>query len=289
MGLPLALQVYTTPNGYNGQILTPGSWTQVGVDNGAATSAGLDLPSVIPLQVPFLLFAGTYGIALVAPNFSHRITNGNGANQTYSNSCLQLNAGAATGQVFAGGILTPRVFNGTLQAAVAQGTYADFSASGPSGTTPLFVSFSDTSYTTTPGGVTSWAWDFNGDTIIDSNAQHPSFTYATCGYYDVTLTVGDGVTPPNTATKRRFIAADPQLLVEASFTVAPSGTTPLTMAFFDTSTGMPSLWSWDFDGDGIPDSAMQNPTWTTNCSSRRRATISTSPASPRAGRSSLNR
>lgn len=273
-GLPLALQVYTAPNGYNGQILTPASWTRVGVDNGTATSAGLDLPSVIPMQVPILLFAGTYGMALVAPNFNHRVTNGNGANQSYSNSCLQLNAGAATGQVFAGGILTPRVFNGTLRASVAQGTYADFSASGPSGTTPLLVVFADDSYTTTPGGVNSWAWDFNGDSVIDSNAQNPSFTYSNCGYYDVSLTVGDGVTPPNTVTKRRFIAADPQMLITADFTVAPAPM-PLTMAFTDTSTGTPSLWSWDFNGDNIPDSAMQNPTWTYPAPGRYAATLDT--------------
>ncbi|MBL8898557.1 MAG: PKD domain-containing protein, partial [Planctomycetes bacterium] len=96
--------------------------------------------------------------------------------------------------------------------------------------------------------------------MVDSNAASPSFTYTTCGRYDVTLTVNDGVNPQSSITRNDYIVADPQLLVNASFTSAPSG--PLGFQFTDTSTGSPTLWSWDFDGDNIPDSAQQNPSWT---------------------------
>jgi PKD repeat protein len=38
-----------------------------------------------------------------------------------------------------------------------------------------------------------------------------------------------------------------------------SGTPPLTVAFADHSTGGITNWSWDFNGDGNPDSTEQNP------------------------------
>lgn len=50
------------------------------------------------------------------------------------------------------------------------------------------VDFTDTSH----GGyapIGTWSWDLNGDTVEDSSAQNPSYTYAAPGYYDVKLTV----------------------------------------------------------------------------------------------------
>lgn len=55
----------------------------------------------------------------------------------------------------------------------------------------------------------------------------------------------------------------PVIAPVASFTALPlTGTTPLTFYFTDTSTHDPTSWSWDFDGDGIIDSTIQNPTHT---------------------------
>jgi formylglycine-generating enzyme required for sulfatase activity len=49
----------------------------------------------------------------------------------------------------------------------------------------------------------------------------------------------------------------------ASFTATPtSGSAPLTVQFADTSTQSPLWWLWDFDNDGVFDSAQQNPSWT---------------------------
>jgi formylglycine-generating enzyme required for sulfatase activity len=49
----------------------------------------------------------------------------------------------------------------------------------------------------------------------------------------------------------------------ASFTATPtSGSAPLTVQFTDTSTQSPLWWLWDFDNDGVFDSAQQNPSWT---------------------------
>jgi len=47
---------------------------------------------------------------------------------------------------------------------------------------------------------------------------------------------------------------------EAGFTSdIQSGTAPLTVQFTDESTNTPTSWAWDFENDGIVDSAEQNP------------------------------
>lgn len=40
------------------------------------------------------------------------------------------------------------------------------------------------------------------------------------------------------------------------------GSPPLTVSFSDDSIGGPTLWSWDFDNDGVEDSTQQDPTFT---------------------------
>jgi len=55
----------------------------------------------------------------------------------------------------------------------------------------------------------------------------------------------------------------PQTGIEANFSAAPvSGYAPLTVQFTDLSTGSPNTWSWDFNGDGVIDSQLKNPTYT---------------------------
>lgn len=71
------------------------------------------------------------------------------------------------------------------------------------------VNFLDQSATTDPGGILSWAWDFNGDTVIDSTAQNPSYTYSIPGTYSVSLTVTDAANPPSTLTRTNLITCQP--------------------------------------------------------------------------------
>ncbi|GAB7016628.1 hypothetical protein JCM10550A_19970 [Methanogenium cariaci] len=50
---------------------------------------------------------------------------------------------------------------------------------------------------------------------------------------------------------------------EGNFCAVPtSGIVPFTVDFTDMSTGEPTSWEWDFDGDGNIDSTEQNPSWT---------------------------
>lgn len=141
--------------------------------------------------------------------------------------------------------------------APAAGLYAGLSANVTSGPTPLSVNFTDTSYTSDPGGITSWAWDFDGDSVIDSTLQNPTFVYTSCGTYNVTLTVTDGTHAPSTITRTAYINTDQ---VVGNFTATVIG--PLTVQFTDTSTGPATAWAWDLDGDNIVDSTVQNPIWT---------------------------
>jgi len=183
--------------------------------------------------------------------------------------------GATTAMdAFTTGSLTSRVYNltdpnsatGTVQQNVglvmelvyvpAAGLYAGFAADVTSGPSPLSVNFTDSSFSSDPGGITSWAWDFDGDGIVDSTLQNPTFVYTNCGTYNVTLTVTDGTHAPNSLTRTAYIATDN---IQAGFTSGVVG--PLTVQFTDTSNMPASSWAWDLDGDGITDSTVQNPVW----------------------------
>ncbi|MBK9320226.1 MAG: PKD domain-containing protein [Bacteroidetes bacterium] len=61
-------------------------------------------------------------------------------------------------------------------------TAAAFSISGDGGCAPFNVTFSDSS-----SNAVSWSWQF-GDGAV-SNVQQPTNSYASDGYYDVTLIV----------------------------------------------------------------------------------------------------
>lgn len=136
------------------------------------------------------------------------------------------------------------------------GAYAGFSADFTRGPSPLVVQFTDQSWTTEPTGILSWDWDLDGDGVTDSTLQNPMFVYANCGSYDVSLTVSDGINPPNTLQQIGYIVTD---LIQADFTAQVIG--PLTVQFTDTSN-MPALsWAWDLDGDGVTDSTAQNAVW----------------------------
>jgi len=138
----------------------------------------------------------------------------------------------------------------------------DFSANLTAGYAPLTVQFTDESKGT---GLISWSWDFNNDGIVDSTAQNPVYTFATKGNYTVSLAVkGTGGT--TTAKKNDYIAVSGTAPAKpkAEFSAKPtSGKAPLTVQFTDKSVGKEiTAWAWDFNGDGVTDSAEKNPRFT---------------------------
>jgi len=139
----------------------------------------------------------------------------------------------------------------------AAGLFPSFVADVQSGSSPLTVNFTDTSFSSDPNGIQGWVWDLDGDGTPDSNAQNPTFTYNSCGTFDVSLTVVDVQHGQQSITQTAFIETDPNS--GASFTVADLGGS--TFQFTDTSVGA-TAWAWDFDGDSTIDSTLQNPTHT---------------------------
>ena len=110
---------------------------------------------------------------------------------------------------------------------------AAFTASPPSGTAPLAVSFTDTS----TGGPTSWSWNFGDGST--SNSQNPSHTYSFAGTYTAKLTASNSggststtstitVNPAPPATGVTVVNSTSTYSATASPAVslkAPSGTT----------------------------------------------------------------
>ena len=65
--------------------------------------------------------------------------------------------------------------------------FSRFQAEPSTGHAPLEVHFSDQSL----GNIITWQWDFDNDGTVDSELQHPSWTYQTPGIYSVCLHVSD--------------------------------------------------------------------------------------------------
>lgn len=140
------------------------------------------------------------------------------------------------------------------------GLFANFTATPTTGGEDLKVTFKDTSVTSDKEGIQSWAWDFDGDTKVDSTEQNPTFTYK-CGKYSPSLTVTDKTNKPSTKVHKDLIQAG---LVTAAFAVsgATRGPVPLEVRFTNRSTGPVTGYQWDFDGDSKVDSTEKDPTFT---------------------------
>ena len=129
---------------------------------------------------------------------------------------------------------------------------ANFTADPAKGPAPLGVQFTD--YST--GDVKSWLWEFGDQS--QSTSRSPFHTYEKQGTYTVRLTV-TGSRGTDTMTRTGYVQVSaPIQPVKANFAGnTTSGTTPLTVKFFDRSTGSPASWFWDF-GDNT-NSTIQNP------------------------------
>lgn len=263
-------------NGTLGVWITAASGTHIGNHTNAAvwtlvstqsiTHAGGRVTFTMP---PFFMPAGTYGMALhfqgANPVYTNPATPVPTLPSTYSTLEATLDMSAA--RVRASDPIDP--FGGTAagfsprHANIAmyytQGAISvDFTGTPTRGASPLAVQFTSLANSGNPGGILAYAWDFDGDQVIDSTVQNPTHVYTQCGDYTVTLTVVDafGVV---FATKTNFVQTD---IVVPSFT--NSLTAPNTVQFFDTSSPTPATWAWDFNGDQLIDSTLQNPSFVFN-------------------------
>ena len=93
------------------------------------------------------------------------------------------------------------------------------------------VSFTDQS----TGAPSSWAWDFQNDGVVDSNAQNPSFQYTAPGSYSVKLTVANGA-GSNSRTETGYITVSPGG-GSTSVTYTPTDDAYVRSNFPDENTG----------------------------------------------------
>ena len=138
---------------------------------------------------------------------------------------------------------------------------AAFTAIPRSGSPPLAVTFTDQS-TNTP---TSWKWEYKNATVdwtSFATTKNPSNTFVT-GTYDIRLNAtNNGGSDVETKTGYITVNTTP-VPPNADFSAdRTGGSVPLTVRFSDTSTGMITGWTWDFNGDGSMDSTDQDPVYT---------------------------
>jgi PKD repeat protein len=133
---------------------------------------------------------------------------------------------------------------------------ADFTATPTSGVAPLTVTFTDGS---TGQGSLTYSWDFNGDGIIESSEQNPSFMYTTPGTYAATLTVTN---EGGSSTKTVEITVLQPAPVAGFAVSSHLGRAPLSVRFTDRTQNSPTGYLWRF-GDGGT-STEQSPTHTYN-------------------------
>lgn len=120
------------------------------------------------------------------------------------------------------------------------------------------VTVNDLSYVVGTSNITGWAWDFDGDGLVDDTTQTPSaYTYLTSGTYNLQLVVwNNGCT--DTATV--VITVNEMPTAGFSFNNVCFGS---LVNFTDTSNangGVITNWNWDFQNNGIVDNTNQNPT-----------------------------
>lgn len=128
----------------------------------------------------------------------------------------------------------------------------DFSASTVTACAGEPINFTDLSFS--PGGVTSWVWDFGDGN--SSMSQNPTHAYTAAGTYTVILTANNGSSSLD-EVKLNYITINP--LPQPSFTLSnPPCTLPASVSVSNVTPTSGVSYQWNF-GNGQTSTA-QNPT-----------------------------
>jgi gliding motility-associated-like protein len=108
------------------------------------------------------------------------------------------------------------------------------------------------------GTITSYAWDFNGDNLIDNNQQNPQYIYLQTGNYGVKLEVQTQYGCTNSIIKSAYVNSTPSAL----FTAQNNKGCPSLCVQFDNNSTIGSgnivTHQWIFGDNSDPDYS-QNP------------------------------
>ena len=213
----------------------------------SASFSATPLSGVAPLTVQF-----TDASTGAPTSFAWDFGDGTSNSTTQSPSHQYTNAGTydvtLTASNVAGSSSLKKSGYVTVSSAVVT-PVSNFTGSPTSGAVPLTVQFSDIS----TNGPTSWSWNFgDGNTSL---AENPSHMYSSVGTYTVAMTATNSA-GSNTKTRNFYVAVAATPVANFSTNVT-NGATPLGVQFTDTSTGVPTSWSWNF-GDSNT-STDQNP------------------------------
>jgi len=128
------------------------------------------------------------------------------------------------------------------------------------------VNFTDIS-SDPDGTIINWTWNFGNG--VEAYTQHPSYSYAEYGTYNVSLVVEDN----NNMTHRFTIPILINSVPSAKFSWRPSNPKTITTIVFDAQNatdvdGTIKNYQWDWNDDGIFDTTSANPltnhNWTDN-------------------------
>lgn len=123
---------------------------------------------------------------------------------------------------------------------------SDFQGSPGTACVGSTVQFTDLSSGATP---TSWAWTFQGGTPATSTIQNPTVTYASPGFYTVSLTVDDGNGPTNKTDSAHIEVVSPTSTPSAitgvtapcEFDIETYSVTNVTGVFYTWT--LPATWT----------------------------------------------
>lgn len=136
---------------------------------------------------------------------------------------------------------------------------AGLSANPQAGNSPLSVNFDAGASTDSDGTIIQFAWDFNGDGLIETTTTVPTVAtvYQTAGIFTARVLVTDDGAATASAQISISVNEIGNEAPNAALSLNPSsGTTPLSVtlsAAASTDDGSIVNHEWDFDGDGTFD------------------------------------
>lgn len=259
---------------------SPGDYTLIATASAVSPNSTSE-PSFFVDVPDFYLAPGRHGLAIVVREGNNSVYESSIGDTAVSPDVTLIQTGAAGGTFGPPSTSFQDAWAGGFAYQPLTDLRADFTADVTVGSSPLAVNFTDTSVALPGSSIVSRSWDLNSDGVIDSTVQNPSFTYPSCGDFDVTLVVlaFDGATfqvSSSTMTKPGFIEVDP---LEASFTTGVEDqlgivaqNTPVPFTFTGTAGAQNA---WDFDGNGTTDSMAPSPTFSYPAAGTFTATLTT--------------